>query len=258
MVELLNQALAKILDGPDYFWCEQLNTKMTKRRCIQRQEAGRWDCRRCEQGKKVKEEGEKVRGEEGDPSEMHLRRSRLRGISRGKEEEGKMEHTVNEQGMVVESSDGEKTLRCRACGKDKPLKEMVPNKRCRDGCEKICKICRRDENKENYRLRKKINNEEKGKVKRRKKQGRPGKRLEVKIQTSPKGYAVASREQGAEDPFIFILSGLMADNPEIRDGLIKKAKEEYRDPEGQAMWYIKRGLAFDRMKKVAAKARGEE
>ena len=326
MVELLNQVLAKILDGPDYFRCEQLRVRMSKKRCIQRRDEGRLDCRYCEQGKTVRIEVEKVRREEGEQGtrlrqEASAAAEALADRSEGKEKEmeeymaneegmvledrektlicrvcggdkplkemvpnkrcrdgrekickkcrgdqdkesyrakkkrggllraeaggaalrragkeGKvMEHIVNDEGIVVE--DMEKTyVRCRVCGRDKPPREMVPNKRCRDGCEKICKKCRGDQNKEAYRARMKQDKSDvKGKVKRRKKQDR----LDDSVSKT------------ADDPFIFILSGLMADNPKIREGLLTTAKEEFRTPEGQAMWYIKRGLKMDGMKKIA-------
>ena len=254
MVELLMEVAEILLGGEDDIRCETLDIRMSKKRCIERQEAGRTGCRGCEQGKAVREEVENVRGEEGE--KMNYESTRLRrgfgGQAKGQKHEmgeKEMEHTVNERGMVVE--DWEKTLICRACGEDKPLKEMVPNKRCRDGREKICKKCRGDQNKESYRARKKQDKSDvKGKVKRRKEQD--------KLDESAIKTVDESATKTADKPFIFILSGLMAENPEIRERLITTAKEHFRSPEGQAMRYIKRGLEFDRMKKIAARKRGEE
>jgi len=71
--------VGEILRGPDYFRCEKLYTRMSKKRCVQRQEMERPDCMGCTQGRKVRGQMSDVGGQRseigGQKSEVGGQRS---------------------------------------------------------------------------------------------------------------------------------------------------------------------------------------
>lgn len=138
----MNNALEKILNGPNFFFCERFQTRMSKKVCIDRQNrepnGDIFDyvpdsfegCKECKQGEEIKrlmiDDGLRPRGASDPAGRLAILNRKTTIINKQSKEETKMA-----------------IKKCSKCGEEKDLKEgFHKNKTMKDGYERYCKTCK--------------------------------------------------------------------------------------------------------------------
>lgn len=190
-------------------YCNIYERKMTVAACLGNQNVGKLQCKNCPVGDDVREG--KITDDDGS----------------------------QEQPIGMQEAPPTSFKKCSSCGKKKDFDFFSDNKKTKDGKCYSCKACDKERGKK--RRADKKTGGKRGPYKDREK------KPEVKpvAQTEPPRSGQLYRPDLAEvhmEPFPKNLSITLtlnfSDHPDLYDLLVKEAKDNFRAPNGQAMWIV--------------------